>query len=86
MKVLGGGSLRVGHHKIGACAEIGQTRIRGDGGSKNQKKSDIIYVRSLTTFSKIYSIPNHLPRTNFASIRYDVRPSQNLNEETKIKK
>ena len=48
MKVLGGGSLRVGHHKIGACAEIGQTRIRGDGGSKNQKKSDIIYVRSLT--------------------------------------
>ena len=49
MKVLGGvGGLRVkiGHHKIGACAEIGQNRIRGDGGSKNHKKrrTSFMYV------------------------------------------
>ena len=32
-----------------AGAEMGQSRIRGDGGVKNPpKKSDIIYVRSLT--------------------------------------
>ena len=46
-----GGGLRVkiGHHKIGACAEIGQNRIRGGWGvKKSQKTSDIIYVRSLT--------------------------------------
>ena len=45
-----GGGLRVkiGHHKIGACAEIGQNRIRGGWGvKKTQKTSDIIYVRSL---------------------------------------
>ena len=43
----GGGSLRVGHHKIGACAEIGQNRIRGGWGVKKiQKTSDIIYIRS----------------------------------------
>ena len=44
-----GGGLRdkIGHHKIGACAEIGQNRIRGGwGGQKTQKTSDIIYVRS----------------------------------------
>ena len=35
-----GGGLRdkIGHHKIGACAEIGQNRIRGGlGGQKNSK-------------------------------------------------
>ena len=57
----GGGGLRVkiGHHKIGACAEKGQNRIRGGWGVKNcQKSSDIIYVRSLIVLedSKIYSI------------------------------
>ena len=48
---LRGGGLRVkiGHHKIGACAEIGQNRIRGGWGvKKSQKTSDIIYVRSLS--------------------------------------
>ena len=48
---MGGGGLRVkiGHHKIGACAEIGHNRIRGGWGVKKpQKTSDIIYVRSLT--------------------------------------
>ena len=48
MKVLVGGGLRVkiGHHKIGACAEIGQNRIGGDGGSKNHKKrrTSFMYV------------------------------------------
>ena len=46
-----GGGLRVkiGHHKIGAWAEIGQNRIRGGWGVKNgRKSSDIIYVRSLS--------------------------------------
>ena len=39
---------KIGHHKIGACAKIGQNRIRGGWGvKKSQKKSDIIYVRSL---------------------------------------
>ena len=45
-----GGGLRdkIGHHKIGACAEIGQNRIRGGWGVKKiQKTSDIIYVCSL---------------------------------------
>ena len=38
----------MGHHKIGACVEIGQNRIRGGWGVKiTQKTSDIIYVRSL---------------------------------------
>ena len=39
MKVLGGGGLRVKivHHKIGACAEIGQNRIGGMGGQKITK-------------------------------------------------
>ena len=46
----GGGGLggKIGHHKIGACAEIGQNRIRGGWRvKKNPKMSDIIYVRSL---------------------------------------
>ena len=46
----GGGGLRVkiGHHKIGAYAEMGQNRIRGGWGVKKiQKTSDIIYVCSL---------------------------------------
>ena len=45
-----GGGLRVkiGHHKIGAYAEMGQNRIRGGWGVKKiQKTSDIIYVCSL---------------------------------------
>ena len=45
--------VKIGHHKIGACAEIGQNRIRGGWGvKKTQKTSDIIYVRSHT-----YKIP-----------------------------
>ena len=41
--------VKIGHHKIGACAEIGQNRIRGGWGvKKTQKTSDIIHVRSLT--------------------------------------
>ena len=47
---MGRGGLRVkiGHHKIGACAEKGQNRIWGGWGvKKSQKTSDIIYVRSL---------------------------------------
>ena len=44
----GGLRVKIGHHKIGACAEIGQNRIRGGWGvKKSQKTSDIIYVRSL---------------------------------------
>ena len=44
----------MGHHKIGACAEIGQNRIRGGWGvKKTQKTSDIIYVRSLTQKSDV---------------------------------
>ena len=43
-----GGGLRVkiGHHKIGAYAEMGQNRIRGDGGSKKRKKrrTSFMYV------------------------------------------
>ena len=53
----GGGGLRVkiGHHKIGACAEIGQNRIRGGWGVKNlRKSSDIIYARSLVGISTKY--------------------------------
>ena len=50
-KVLGvRGGLRgkIGHHKIGACAEIGQNWIWGGWGVKKiQKTSDIIYVCSL---------------------------------------
>ena len=59
MKVRGGGGLRgkIGHHKMGACAEIGQNRIRGGwGGQKTQKKADIVYVRSLRySFEKLDS-------------------------------
>ena len=58
MKVLVGGGVggglrgKIGHHKIGASAEIGQNRIRGGWGvKKTQKTSDIIYVRSLRLFS-----------------------------------
>ena len=48
-KGWGGLRVKIGHHKIGACAEIGQNRIRGGWGvKKSQKTSDIIYVRSLT--------------------------------------
>ena len=40
-QIWGGGGLRVkiGHHRIGVCAEMGQNRIRGDwgGGQKNAK-------------------------------------------------
>ena len=40
--------VKIGHHKIGACAELGQNRIRGGWGvKKTQKTSDIISVRSL---------------------------------------
>ena len=49
----GGGGQRVkkGCHKIGAWAEIGQNRIRGEGGvRKTQKMWDIIYARSLSAF------------------------------------
>ena len=43
---------KIGHHKIGADAEMGQKRIRGGGGVKKiQKTSDIIYVCSLMCFS-----------------------------------
>ena len=43
--------VKIGHHKIGTCAEIGQNRIRGGwGAKKTQKTSDIIYVRSLTLY------------------------------------
>ena len=46
---MGGLRGKIGHHKIGASAEIGQNRIRGGWGvKKTQKTSDIIYVRSLT--------------------------------------
>jgi hypothetical protein len=31
-------TVKIGHHKIGAWAEIGQNRIWGDGGSKKLKK------------------------------------------------
>ena len=42
------GGVKIGHHKKGAWAEIGQNRIRGGWGvKKTQKTSDIIYVRSL---------------------------------------
>ena len=48
----GGLRVKIGHHKIGACAEIGQNRIRGGWGvKKSQKTSDIIYVRSLILFA-----------------------------------
>ena len=30
--------VKIRHHKVGAWAEIGQNRIRGDEGSKNLKK------------------------------------------------
>ena len=57
-----GGGLRVkiGHHKIGACAEIGQNRMRGGWGvKKSQKTSDIIYARSLSSSpSEIFCIPS----------------------------
>ena len=44
-------SGKIGHHKIGASAEIGQNRIRGGWGvKKTQKTSDIIYVRSLSPY------------------------------------
>ena len=50
-KFLGGGGglrVKIGHHKTGTCAEIGQNRIRGGWGvKKSHKTSDIIYVRSL---------------------------------------
>ena len=47
----GGGGLRVriGHHKIGACAEIGQNRIKGDGGVKRHKNVG----HHLCTFPKL---------------------------------
>ena len=40
---------KIGHHKIGACAEIGQNRIRGGWGVKKHKKrrTSFKYVRSL---------------------------------------
>ena len=44
----GGGGVKIGHHRIGAWAEIGQNGIRGGWGvKKTQKTSDIIYARSL---------------------------------------
>ena len=36
--IKGGLRVKIGHHKIGACAKIGQNRSRGDGGSKKHKK------------------------------------------------
>ena len=49
---MGGLRVKIGHHKIGACAEIGQNRIRGEWGvKKTQKTSDIIYVRSHMYFT-----------------------------------
>ena len=61
MTDLEGGGLRVkiGHHKIGACAEIGQNRIRGGWGvKKSQKTSDIIYVRSLRSMFGVLGLYN----------------------------
>ena len=46
--------VKIGHHKIGACSEIGQNRIRGGWGVKKRlKSSDIIYVRSLMAWVPI---------------------------------
>ena len=46
--IMGRGVLRIkiGHHKIGAWAEIGQNRIRGVGGSKKLKqcRKSFMYV------------------------------------------
>ena len=41
-----GSRVKIGHHKIGVCAQIGQNRIGWWGVKKSQKTSDIIYVRS----------------------------------------
>ena len=45
--------VKIGDHKIGACAQIGQNRnrIRGGGVQNPLKMSDIIYVRSLIKFA-----------------------------------
>ena len=32
-----GGGGKIGHHKIGMSAYMGQNRMRGDGGPKNSK-------------------------------------------------
>ena len=55
----GRGGLRgkIGHHKIGACAEIGQNRIRGGWGvKKSQKTSDIIIYADAAFSRDISSI------------------------------
>ena len=63
-KVLRGrGVLRgkIGHHKIGTSAEIGQNRIRGGWGvKKTHKTSDIIYVRSLNTLLEKQKTLRHI--------------------------
>ena len=57
----GGLRVKIGHHKIGACAEIGQNRIRGGWGvKKSQKTSDIIYVRSLTADTNLNPVATSL--------------------------
>ena len=42
----GGLRVRIGHHKIGACAEIGQNWTRGGWGVKKHKKrrTSFMYV------------------------------------------
>ena len=58
---VGGLRVKIGHHKIGACAEIGQNRIRGGWGvKKSQKTSDIIYVRSLTADTNLNPVATSL--------------------------
>ena len=49
--------IKIGHHKIGAWAWIGQNRIRGGWGvQKPLNTSDIIYVRSLTSRKFLYKL------------------------------
>ena len=44
----GGLRVKIGHHKIGVCAEMGQNRIRGGwGGQKNAKN----FEHHLCTFA-----------------------------------
>ena len=44
---IGGGlKVKIGHHIIGACAEMGQNWIRGEGGSKivENRPTSFMYV------------------------------------------
>ena len=75
-----GGGLRVkiGHHKIGAYAEMGQNRIRGGWGvKKTQKTSDIIYVRSLNELNWLFYLLYYLFfRTKYENSRRPWTPLQ----------